>query len=87
MERYDGDGIDDMPSLKTPITSWEFSNEPDGSCGGYGEDKPFMPGVTPKSLPGLYSRDHSIMYRAMQAACPTCQFANGGSLESFDVPF
>ncbi|MBL7990073.1 MAG: T9SS type A sorting domain-containing protein [Candidatus Kapabacteria bacterium] len=87
VERYDGDGIDDMPSLKTPISYWEFANEPDGPCGGYGDDKPFMAGVTPKSLPGLYSRDHSIMFRAMKNACPTCQLANGGSLESFDVPF
>lgn len=28
-ERYDGDGIDDMPGLKYPITHWEISNEPD----------------------------------------------------------
>ncbi len=87
VERYDGDGIDDMPSLKTPISYWEFANEPDGPCGGYGDDKPFTAGVTPKSVPSAYSRDHSIMFRAMKSACPTCQLANGGSLESFDVPF
>lgn len=87
VERYDGDGKDDMPGLKVPIAYWEFSNEPDGPCGGYGDDKPFMTGVTPKSLPSAYSRDHSIMYRAMKAACASCQLANGGSLESFDVPF
>lgn len=28
-ERYDGDGIEDMPGLKYPITHWEISNEPD----------------------------------------------------------
>lgn len=28
-ERYDGDGVDDMPGLKYPITHWEISNEPD----------------------------------------------------------
>ena len=26
-ERYDGDGIDDMPGLKNPINYWQFSNE------------------------------------------------------------
>jgi hypothetical protein len=26
-ERYDGDGIDDMPGLKYPIRHWQFSNE------------------------------------------------------------
>jgi hypothetical protein len=29
VERYDGDGIDDMPGLKYPITHWEIGNEPD----------------------------------------------------------
>ncbi|MBI4714335.1 hypothetical protein HY771_04090 [Candidatus Uhrbacteria bacterium] len=28
-ERYDKDGIDDMPGLKYPITHWEIGNEPD----------------------------------------------------------
>lgn len=29
VERYDGDGINDMPGLKIPIKYWEISNEPD----------------------------------------------------------
>jgi len=29
VERYDGDGQDDMPGLKVPIKYWEVSNEPD----------------------------------------------------------
>lgn len=28
VERYDGDGIDDMPDLQFPIKYWEVSNEP-----------------------------------------------------------
>jgi hypothetical protein len=28
VERYDGDGIDDMPGLKYPIRHWEVLNEP-----------------------------------------------------------
>jgi len=28
VERYDGDGIDDMPGLIKPIKYWEFTNEP-----------------------------------------------------------
>jgi hypothetical protein len=28
VERYDGDGIDDMPGLELPIKYWEASNEP-----------------------------------------------------------
>jgi len=29
VERYDGDGINDMPDLKKPLTHWEVMNEPD----------------------------------------------------------
>ena len=29
VERYDGDGIDDMPGLKIPVKYWEVMNEPD----------------------------------------------------------
>jgi hypothetical protein len=28
VERYDGDGINDMPGLHVPIKHWEVSNEP-----------------------------------------------------------
>lgn len=31
VERYDGDGADDMPGLKNPITYWQVGNEPDQS--------------------------------------------------------
>ncbi len=86
VERYDGDGIDDMPGLKAPVTYWEFSNEPDGACGGYGDQK-YADGRQPNSAPGQYSRDHSIMFRAVKAACPSCQVMNGGAIESNDVRF
>jgi hypothetical protein len=29
VERYDGDGVDDMPGLKYPVKYWEAMNEPD----------------------------------------------------------
>lgn len=29
VERYDGDGFEDMPELKNPIKYWEIDNEPD----------------------------------------------------------
>lgn len=34
VERYDGDGEDDMPGLLYPIKHWEIGNEYDGTCGG-----------------------------------------------------
>ncbi len=77
VERYDGDGVDDMPALKAPIKYWEFSNEPDGMCGGYGDGR--------QTFPSPYARDQSIMYRAVKAACPTCQVMNGGAIE-FETP-
>lgn len=33
VERYDGDGLDDMPDLKIPLKYWEVLNEPDLSAG------------------------------------------------------
>jgi hypothetical protein len=77
VERYDGDGVDDMPALKAPIKYWEFSNEPDGMCGGYGDGR--------QAFPSPYARDQSIMYRAVKAACSTCQVMNGGAIE-FETP-
>ena len=29
VERYDGDGLDDMPDLKYPVRHWEIGTEPD----------------------------------------------------------
>ncbi|MFA6000634.1 MAG: hypothetical protein WC828_00755, partial [Thermoleophilia bacterium] len=31
IERYDGDGVNDMPGLKNPIKYWQVSNEPNNS--------------------------------------------------------
>lgn len=33
VERYDGDGIDDMPGLTVPIKHWEVMNEPEFNTG------------------------------------------------------
>ncbi|MBI3985467.1 MAG: hypothetical protein HY343_00980 [Lentisphaerae bacterium] len=35
VERYDGDGIADVPNLKSPIKYWQVENEPDVRKGGY----------------------------------------------------
>lgn len=34
VERYDGNGVSDMPGLNTAINEWEIGNEYDGTCGG-----------------------------------------------------
>lgn len=48
VERYDGDGIDDMPGLIMPIKYWEVMNEPDLQ---YKSDRPYG------------EADHSTFYR------------------------
>lgn len=53
VERYDGDGKDDMPGLKVPIKYWEIMNEPEmqgGSVGGAGEDLKFFVGASHEYL-------------------------------------
>jgi len=35
VERYDGDGIDDMPGLKKPVKYWEILNEPEAQTKDY----------------------------------------------------
>ncbi len=64
VERYDGDGLNDMPGLTLPITVWEFANEPESPCSNYSA--------------ATYSTDLNIFKRAMKAACPSCELINGG---------
>ncbi len=64
VERYDGDGINDMPDLTIPVTIWEFANEPDAYCGNY--------------TASTYSMDLDIFKRAMKATCSSCELINGG---------
>ena len=49
VERYDGDGTDDMPGLTIPIKYWEIMNEPEmqgGVTGGMGEELKFFVGTS-----------------------------------------
>ncbi len=66
VERYDGDGIDDMPGLKMPIKYWEVVNEPgERVMKGYGtfED---------------WQRVIKIAYRAAHEADPDCKIVGPG---------
>jgi len=63
IERYDGDGNDDMPGLKTPIKYWEIMNEPEmqgGMGGGAGEDLKFFVGTSQEYLDILKSSYEAI---------------------------
>ncbi|MEW6408289.1 MAG: hypothetical protein AB1465_06410 [Patescibacteria group bacterium] len=53
VERYDGDGIDDMLGLKYPVKYWEIMNEPEmqgGATGGMGEELKFFVGTPQEYL-------------------------------------
>ncbi|MBI4613125.1 MAG: alpha/beta fold hydrolase [Planctomycetes bacterium] len=62
VERYDGDGVDDMPGLSVPIRHWQFENEPD---------------IASEDWEG-YAHLHEITYDAIKEACPEARIALGG---------
>lgn len=65
VERYDGDGIADMPFLKNPITHWQIENEP----AVYYEIKIDWQG---------FSRLFEQTYRIIKANDPAAKIALGG---------
>ncbi len=76
VERYDGDGKDDMPGLKVPVRYWEIMNEPSmqgGSTGGMGEELKFFVGTPQEYLDIL-----KASYSAIKAADPGAQVAHAG---------
>ena len=82
VERYDGDGIDDMPGLEIPIKYWEIINEPSmqgGSLGGAGEDLKFFVG-TPEEYLGVLK----TAYKAIKIADPKAQVLHAGMAGMMD---
>ncbi|HXG58166.1 MAG TPA: glycosyl hydrolase [Thermoanaerobaculia bacterium] len=68
VERYDGDGIDDMPGLTAPVRYWQIHNEPEGDrCGLFRSD-----------VAG-FVRHMRISYEAVKSACSDCVVLNGGA--------
>ncbi|MBU2560342.1 hypothetical protein KKA03_05555 [archaeon] len=76
VERYDGDGVDDMPGLLLPIKHWEISNEPEMQ----GEDLTFFIG-----RPEEYVEILKGGYEAVKEACPDCTVVQGGAAGSEDT--
>jgi hypothetical protein len=69
VERYDGDGQDDMPDLKYPIRYWEVGNEPSVQLG---------PLVFFQGSPQDYLVLLEETYRAVKEADPQAQVVQGG---------
>jgi len=68
VERYDGDGIDDMPGLSVPVKDWQIHNEPEGDrCGLYRAD------------PNEFVRLMRISAESIHASCADCLVINGGA--------
>lgn len=76
VERYDGDGEDDMPGLTIPIKYWEIMNEPSmqgGSTGGMGEELKFFVGTSQEYLEILRTS-----YQTIKEADPEAKVLHAG---------
>ena len=76
VERYDGDGIDDMPSLKIPVKYWEICNEPSmqgQATGGMGEELKFFYGTSEE-----YAEVLKASYETIKEADPEAMVLHAG---------
>lgn len=69
VDRYDGDGANDMPGLTTPVKTWEIGNEYDGTCGG-----------DLNQAENLFELQ-KVSYETIKAADPEAKVLNAGALE------
>lgn len=78
VERYDGDGVDDMPGLKAPVRYWEVDNEPDlkNSTIARGATETYDP--TLFCTPDEYAQVFLASAKAIKAAFPEARVLNGG---------
>lgn len=74
VERYDGDGTDDMPDLEIPVKYWEILNEPDLVSS---DDLTFYKGTKAEYVEILQAS-----YETIKAACSDCQVVQGGAAGS-----
>ena len=77
VERYDGDGVDDMPGLTQPVKFWETLNEPAMRS----EDLTFFKGTAQE-----YVQILKATYESVKKACPDCTVVQGGA-EGTDPKF
>ncbi len=83
VERYDGDGVDDMPGLLAPIRYWEIDNEPDLKFTTPPRD------AVRKVAPGSFCapKEHATVLlatsKAIRAAYPDARILNGGIYRPF----
>jgi len=69
VERYDGDGADDMPGLEIPIKYWEVMNEPEMAD----QHLTFFIGTQAE-----YAKILEMSHAAIKTTCPDCKIVQGG---------
>lgn len=86
VERYDGDGADDMPDLVRPVLAWEVDNEPDlhhrvrpNSAGGSLAEGEFETAEE-------YATVLKATSAAVRAADPTAIVLSGGLFNPWTIP-
>ena len=72
VERYDGDGLDDMPGLTTPLKSYEILDEPEN-----GLDN--LPLTFYEGTPQEYVSILRASYEAIKSVCSDCRVVLGGA--------
>jgi Carboxypeptidase regulatory-like domain/Beta-galactosidase len=83
VQRYNGDGVNDMPGLILPIKSWEFWNEPDLR---EGWNPPTYP---PHQFAGNVTdlvRLRAVAYAATKAADPTATVVGPATAQTTGYP-
>ena len=75
VERYDGNGIKDMPGLKIPIKYWEILNEPEMN----GPKLTFYKGTQEEYVQILKSSKEAI-----KSTCSDCKIVQGGAAGTMD---
>ncbi|MEM4389136.1 MAG: hypothetical protein QXG98_00555 [Candidatus Micrarchaeia archaeon] len=75
VERYDGDGVEDMPGLREAIRYWEVVDRPSLGDG----NAPYFRGTSFE-----YANLLRVTYGAVKASCPECEVMYGG-LSDLDV--
>jgi hypothetical protein len=75
VERYDGDGVEDMPGLTVPIKHWEVMNEPE-----FQDDIVYFQGP-----PDDYTETLKATWEAVKQADPEAYIVQGGMAGMMDV--
>jgi hypothetical protein len=70
VDRYDGDGVNDMPGLTIPVKHWEIGNEPSMQ----GDRHTFFRGTEEEFVE--LTRES---YETVKSECPDCQVIQGGA--------